>query len=494
MKKRILILISLMVLLCMGTIACKKNVPEEPDDQTVDVYSGTLLLNGFDTIADMYKVRQHTYVKNGKWTGYSAKGKLTIVDKDDFLFAAREYEGEDVHKAEDMAPRQGEGALYINYVTENLNMGHFTQLIARFANSDFADLPVGKLGGVSVEVYSDNADERTVTLSLVKSDMSLMSLGDDGTVTLAPYSWTTCSLDLNPAIVEHFQDDIIGLAIEFSKKIDSVYYVDDLCLSFEQVYTDEIKENVATAEALAKDIENETLETRETLETLYKRYLDLPEEYRVFVTNYDSLETAINNYLSNAYQQELAQTGEGTLLRFNEFLGLTQITGGTGYKVSYTTEEHAPSEEGAICVEFDGSMNWVTLFVNPCGIAYDEVRVWVKNDSEFARVLQLNWNTLLATGGSAYDENGQEITNALTDVDYRDNIIAKGGWIELVWRKQINPAFFVTTSYDTSQTKNVKSEGKLYIGAVRTGVTCAGMIARIDALEEKDRYTDEELL
>ncbi len=499
MKKKAISFISLILVLCLvlGAVSCNKKVEQEEPKE--DTYSGTVLMNGFETTADMYKVRQHTYVKNDKWTGYSAKGKLQIVDKDDFIPVEREYKGEDVHKAEDMSPRQGQGALYINYTSEIAESGGFTQLIARFANSDLKDIPVEKLGGISVDIYNDNDSERKVTLSLVKTDLGIVSFNENA-VTLAPYSWTKCEVDLNPAIVEYFQDDVVGLSIEFDKKSDCVYYLDNLCLSFSQNYTDEIREFVKLVKALEEDIDAKvanstvTLESKEDLGSLFERYLALPKEYQAIVGNYTKLDDAIHKYLSLVYNEELTTTGEVSLLRFDEIFGLAQIEDGVGCGASYTTEVHAPSEEGSTCIEFDGTMDWAELFVNPNVAAYDEVRIWVKNDSEFARVLQLNWKTLAATGGTAYDENGEEIKNALTNVDYNNNIVTQGGWVQLVWRSQIDLTSFNFSSYDTKMRQTVKCEGKLYIGKVLASSTAAGLIKRIDAIEEKEDYTEKELL
>lgn len=499
MKKKAISFISLILVLSLvfGTVSCKKKVKqEEPED---DPYSGTVLMNGFETTADLYKVRQHTYVKNDKWTGYSAKGKLQIVDKDDFIPVEREYASEDVHKSEDMSPRQGQGALYINYTSEIAESGGFTQLIARFANSDLKDLPVEKLGGISVEIYNDNDSERTVTLSLVRTDLSIVKFGENE-VTLAPYSWTKCEVELNPAIVEYFQDDVVGLSVEFDKKSDCVYYLDNLCLSFNQNYTDEIREFVKLVKELEEDIDAKvanstiTLDSKEDLGGLYERYLALPEEYQAIVSNYTTLDDAIHKYLSLVYNEELTTTGEVSLLRFDEVFGLVQIEDGSGCSASYTTEVHAPSEEGSTCITFDGTMDWAELFVNPNVASYDEVRIWVKNDSNFARILQLNWKTLAATGGTAYDENGEEIKNALTNVDYNNNIVTQGGWVQLVWRSQIDLTSFNFSSYDTDMHQTVKCEGKVYIGKVLATSKAAGLIKRIDALEEKNSYTEDELL
>ncbi len=499
MKKRRVPLISLILLVCVGlsVVSCGKKTVEEKPEQ--NIYSDTVLMNGFETTTDMYKVRQHTYIKNDKFTGYSAVGKLQIVGKDNFIPMARTYESENVHAQDDMAPRQGEGALYINYVSHVAEQGGFTQLLARFANYDLKEFPVNKLGGISVDIYNDNSSTRGVTLSLVKSDLSIVSFGEN-VVMLEPYAWTECTVDLNPAIVEYFSKDIIGISIEFDEKEDSVYYLDNLCLSFNQYYTDEIKEYVELVKKLEKDIDEQvvsgtiSLESKDILADLYKRFIELPKEYQSIIRNYTDLSTAISKYMSLVSNEELTTTGIVSLLRFDEIFGLTQITSCMGGSVSYTTEEHAPGEEGSICVEFDGSVNWAELFVSPNVATYDEIRVWVKNDSAFARIVQLNWHTLATTGGTAYDEDGNEIMNALTGVDYNNNILGTGGWIQLVFREQFDLPSLNLASYNVDTREVVACEGKLYIGKVLAVSDVSEWMKRIDAIEEKTSYTDKELL
>lgn len=498
MKRKITIICSLLLLFCLGvmTVSCKKT-PEKVSEK--DIYSGTVLLNGFDTVEDMYKVRQHTYMQNNKWTGYSAEGKLQIVDEDNFIPVERTDESTGVHKAEDMKPRQGTGALHINYVSEVEGSGGFTQLIARFARTEYQDIPVDRLGGISVQIYNDNSNAREVTLSLVKSDLSVVDFGGNS-VTLAPYSWTECMVDLNPAIVEYFKDDVVGLSVEFDSKKDSVYYLDNLCLTFEQIYTDEIREYVDLVKKLEKDIDAKvvgktiTVDLKEDLSDLFKRYLELPKEYQGIVRNYTDLKTAIEKYMSVVADDELKNTGSMTVLRFDEIFGLTQVGDCLGCSVSYTTEEHAPDEEGSLCVEFDGTTDWTSLFVNPNVAVYDEIHVWIKNDSEFARVFNIDWHTLGATGGAAYDAQGNEITNSLKNVEYANNIIAEEGWIRLVFRDQVGLTHFNMTSYAIDTNQAIHSQGKLYIGKVWATSKVAELMGRIDALEEKSSYTDEELL
>lgn len=499
MRRKNIILISFIMLFCIGLsiVSCgEKEVVKEPEK---DAYSGTVLLNGFDTVEDMYKVRQHTHMQGNKWTGYSAEGKLQIVGKDNFIPTEREYKNADVHKAEDMAPRQGEGALHINYITQVDGAGSFTQLIARFARTDLKDLPVERLGGISVQIYNDNSTARSVTLSLVKSDLSIVSFGENS-VTIAPYSWTECKVDLNPAIVEYFRNDVVGLSVEFDNKVDSVYYLDNLCLTFEQVHTEEITKYVNLVKELEADIDEQvvgktvTVEFKETLTDLFKRYLDLPEEYQGIVRNYTDLQVAITKYMSLAAEKELKNTGSVTVLRFDEIFGLTQLGGGTGCSANYTTEEHAPGEDGSICVEFDGTVEWANLFVHPNVAIYDEIHVWVKNDSEFARVFNIDWLTLSATNGSAYDEDGNEIISNTSEVEYANNIIAKDGWVELVFRNQVGLSHFNFTSYATDTHQTLKSQGKFYIGKVWATSKVADLMKGIDALKEKKSYTEKELL
>lgn len=498
MKKKcsIILTVILMLSICLTAVSCKK---EEKAKEKEDIYTGSVLLNGFETTKDMYKVTQHTYMKDGKWTGRSATGKLQVVGKENFIPQGREYEDANVHQEADLAPRQGQGALHVNYISSIDKQGGFTQIIARFSVSDLSGLPTDKLGGVSLQIYNDNSSEREVTLTLVKNDLSLVTLSDNKVV-LKPYAWTECKVDFNPAIVKYFSENIVGLSIEFDNKNDSAYYIDNLCVSFEQVLTDEMKENLKLVEELEKAIEKElstatvTLKSKEILTALYAQYLSLPEEYQAIVKNYSLLSDGITKYLALAYDEEMSLTGQISILRFDEIFGLMQIGEHKGSTVSYTTDVHAPSEEGALCIEFDGSMDWVDMLVTPNLGEYEEMRVWMKNDSELARIFQNSWKTLAATGGVAYDESGEEITNTITEVEYNNNIVSKDGWVQLVWREGFDITSLNFASFDVEAGQLAKCQGKLYVGKVVGVSKASGLIARIDALEEKDSYSDEELI
>lgn len=451
-------------------------------DQSVDVTEFTTTNFGAQTIKswlqeDENVARHQTFfISTGNSEGVSISSAWTGTRASDY---EEPVEEEDPHDEADLSPRQGEGALRVYY-----ERGTFTEILARFDRSALSGMPIeDELGGFSVRIYNDSAEEKTVTLSLMQQQNVVVDL-EGGEFTLAPYAWTECKVTLDPIIVNFLADDLIGLNIRFANTTESVYYIDDLRVQFGQVYTDEIREDMEKVDSLVADIatldgETITAEEQEILEGYYQRYLDLPQAYRFTVENYDILETAISDYMNALIGAEDVENGGETILRFDQLLGLTQVGEFSGGTTAFSEDVVCGEAEGSLQLNFNGSTNWVTIPISPLtGSGYDETHIWVNNTTEDVRyAFQLNWHV----SDAAYNEKGED---AKLVGGY---VIEPGsGWIELVFRSQFTLSELNITAVDADNNAVITS-GSLYVGNVIRISNAPDVVAQIEALPE---YTE----
>ncbi len=415
-------------------------------------------------LKDHENVRGHqTFTVNSCNTdGVSIQNVWTPVKATDY----NEPTGEvvDPHDPEDLAPRQGDGALRVAY-----ERGTFTEIFARFDKSDLKGMPVKDLGSFSVKVYNDSADEKQVELSLMKSQHQVLNV-DGGKFTLSPYAWTECKVTLDPIIVDYFASDLIGLNIRFQDVTDAVYYVDDLRVQFGKIYTEETTVMIEKVNGLKTEIQKLAgkpiaKEDKENLDQLMTEYLELPQAYRFTVDNYALLEGAVQDYFALLTQEELG-SGKLTIGRYDTVLGSTQMKDFFGGERIYTTEEHAPNEEGSWKLAFDGSTDWVTVpltTIKPSSDEYVEIRFWVKNASDMKRAIYLNWKLA-------------------DNLEAGYVLPANSEWTEVVYKMQFTVSELNAVSLNEGNVA-VSSEGALYIGNITiVTYTAQRVIEQIEAL------------
>ena len=441
---------------------------------TQEVTSATFSDFGSKTIEEWLSTdetasgRYTFFLDTGNSSGVDITSAWTGVSSMDF----EEPSTDDPHTAEDLAPRQGEGALRVYY-----KGGSFKEILARFERSSLSTLPKKEIGALSVKVYNDSAKKKSITLALVGEQNATIAI-DGGTFELAPYAWTTCEATLDPVIVDYFAEKLTGISLNFSDKFESVYYVDDFKVTFGKTYTDEIKELIAKVDALKADIDKLegkeiTVNDKDLLEGLYTRYNELPQAYRFTVDNADLLTSSISAYFSALKFEEETETGDVTAMRLNELLGLTQISDFTGGTYSFDTTEHLAGELGSLKIEFDGSMDWVTIPLKPSKSSdYDELHVWVKNVSEKNRAFQVNWHVSAAQ----YNEEGEKLNLVGGFI-----LPADSGWVKLVIKDQFNVNEFNIVSLNDIN-GGIKTVGTLYVGRVIAVSNAKKVVEQIDAL------------
>ena len=203
--------------------------------------------------------------------------------------------------------------------------------------------------------------------------------------------------------------------------------------------------------------------SRDLLEGLYARYTALGEDYRAMVTDYAALASAVRSYLALVTVPNAE--GETTVLHFDQPLGAAQVdpivvgNARLGY-----AEESPDGVGGSLRVDYDGTATEVDLPVGAIAAAgYEEVRVWVKNDSDAKRGVWLLNGGAWVTAKAAYGEGVEDGNLAGGFV-----IPAESGWIELVYDASVftdGLTGFATGSLDEGNAI-VASVGTLYIGRV----------------------------
>lgn len=479
MKKKNLIS-AILPALCLSislaaVCSCGKNDTEKEESAATE-YKGEMLFNGFDTVKDMYSVNQ-LYVWN-----YSPLGKLEIVDAEKFAELSAVKDGETDKKTEDLSPRQGDGALRIYY-----EGGTFTELLARFDRSALAGLPADELGKISVEIYNDSKDEKKVTLSLMRDENKVLEM-ENGEFTLAPYAWTKCEAKFDPVITDYFKNDLIGVNLRFNDVTESVYYVDDMRITFGKIYTDEINERLEKVRELEADIDKlsdkPTADDKDAILGLYGRYAEFAQAYRAIVKNSAKLFSATDAYFATVNAME--DIGKRTALFADEVAGLRQFSDFNGGTVSYAAGENYWDETGAIKIDFNGSAVETTIEISPTiASGYDEFRIRVKNDSDKKRAIYFNWKTF---DDVAADKNGDEVT-----IHGGYLLPANSGWIELVFRAQAEISEINAVSVDNAGNSPTNSVGALYIGRSYAITRYNEVINKINELKEySSAYTAED--
>ena len=314
----------------------------------------------------------------------------TATDAADFAPPAPEEE--DPHDPNDLAPRQGDGALRVYY-----EQGPFTEILARFDRSSLSGLPEG----LEADIWSGDVTAFKAQVDVAQTYSE--DLETQAAALRASYADLSETVQANEKVVAALTQ--LG---EADTKIASLKTVHE--------------QHVAEAAQLVEEIGALgaiTAESKEMLEDLYSRYNDLPEAYRAEVTNYTALQTAIGTYLTAISQPN--ENGESTVLHFDELLGQTQVGSVNGGTSSYTTEVKYGDEAGSLEVAFEGTMPWaeVNLQDISCATA-DEIHLWVYNGTENRYIVAVNWVT-----GSVYSPEGSFLSEGAV-------IPANCGWVEVV--------------------------------------------------------------
>lgn len=102
---------------------------------------------------------------------------------------------------------------------------------------------------------------------------------------------------------------------------------------------------------------------------------------------------------------------------------------------STTGSTYSTTEEGYVAVNFDGTVAWCDVNFDAVA-ATSEIHVFMKNDSEYPRYVQLDWTT----ASKVLDENGNDVTASVTS-ENATKIPANSGWYEVIYSRTSSGQF-----------------------------------------------------
>ena len=228
----------------------KESVPEE---KVGDVY----LLNGFETMDDLYAVKQTNF-------GYDTVGKMDIS-----------------------AEQKTEGEHSLKYSYE---AGANPEILQRFDQSQYPQADMTTVGKTSLSVYSTAESAVTATLKVITTG-NIVLLSSEA-YEIQPGEWTEISFDIDAFTRTKNKDDIVGISVSLGVKgVVADYYIDNWTITIGEPVTDEqiAQPVVDRINALPAAEDVDTLAEIMSVLSANGSYEALSESVRAKVSNYDKL-------------------------------------------------------------------------------------------------------------------------------------------------------------------------------------------------------------
>ena len=371
MKKK-KILITLLSLLSIGVsfvVGGCKNIENSSDPSgsgvsEEDNLPAEVLLNGFDSVADVYRVKQMIPV-NCNFVGS--------------LRVSKEIK------------KSGDGSLKVQYQETDGDIG---EIIQRINQTDASERDVADIKQVSLWVYNDNTETASVNVNMLKSSNTVFLTT---TVQLPPKEWTECVLDVNKVVLVANVNGFQGFSIEFNyKSLPAILYVDEWKVAFGAEYSEEDNVYLNKVAEIESDIGKIEGTLSENDLALMKKiglaYDELPAEYKNSINNF----VDYKKYITSVYKEkkEISNgTKDITTAYFNEFYGLSQVSmlNAASASLSYS-EKVKYNGEGTLHIDCNGSdFSSVNIEANGNFKAYEKISFNVFNAWTENIVIWLNW-------------------------------------------------------------------------------------------------------
>ena len=224
-----------------------------PEEKVGDVY----LLNGFETMDDLYAVKQTNF-------GYDTVGKMDIS-----------------------AEQKTEGEHSLKYSYE---AGANPEILQRFDQSQYPQADMSTVGKTSLSVYSTAESAVTATLKVIT--MGNIVLLSSEAYEIQPGEWTELSFDIDAFTRTKNKDDIVGVSVSLGVKgVAADYYIDNWTITIGEAVTDEqiAQPVIDRIEALPAAEEIDSLAEIISVLSANGSYEALSESVRAKVSNYDKL-------------------------------------------------------------------------------------------------------------------------------------------------------------------------------------------------------------
>ena len=363
----------------LGVCACKKN--KNPADNGSDEQKIAGLVNGFDSIDDLYSIKFNV------GTDYPADYKGEINTDKKFI-------------------KDGKGSLKITY-----RSGRHPEPIIYCSN--IKNLKLQDLKSAACWVYNDTIYSFTVNFNLLrKNGTSEKFPMFTKEYTVKSREWTLLELPINNIVMQYNGDNVLGFGVEFVCRVPTpgtdepqvpfVYYLDSFVLNYGAQLTEQDKEYKAKIDEVIDVIEklpNGISESDEPkIRRAYDLYSDLPDVYKGAVTNYSRYENAVSKLMSELYKNK--KTEESSPVLFTDrFFGVNHFTLASTYsttaKTEYSKTEKYGDEQGSTAFVFDGksASAWAAWnFTTSAPLSnYDYISFYVKNATDKEVIMFFTW-------------------------------------------------------------------------------------------------------
>ena len=398
----------LVLMLCFAT-SCKKE--QKPDAVQKDEKGTVYVLNGFESVREMFSVRPSIRYMNAT---------MDIVDG---------TQGQ---------VKSGEGSM--RYVFEQ---GNWPELVLHIRHANYPELDIANLNKMNLSIYNDNENPAKCVVSVVvKGNKPLLTQE----YTLEPGQWNELEFRLSSLACAFNADQITGFLFRVEAEEQSVFYFDDWSVTMGAENTQEDDRWEPTLLSIIDRIngltQEPTLEDEAQLKQLYMEYAGLPELYRNIVPNYDLLKNALEKFA------ELKVSGtrddlQCKFLAFDEFYGVGQLNS-ANYALLYQTDVKYGNDEGSIKITFDGSTKESYFpYQSPLDAKrYDYLEIPIYNDDVLRKVVYFNWNQRVVIEPQTW------------------------GTLKVVGAELFNEGNIIVDTID-AQGVRIQSRGTVYFGALR---------------------------
>ncbi len=349
----------------------------EPDEQEI---AG--LVNGFDTIDDLYSIKFNV------GTDYPADYKGEINADKNYI-------------------KDGKGSLKIIY-----RSGDHPEPIIYCSN--IRNLNLSDLKSVSCWVYNDTAYSFAVKFNLLrKNNTSKKSAMFTQEYTVKSREWTLLELPINNIVMQYNGDNVLGFGVEFVCRVPTpgtdepqtpfTFYLDTFVLKYGAELTAEDKEYKTKIDNVIDAIDklpNGISESDEAqIREIYDMYATLPDIYKGAVKNYSRYENAVSKLMSELYKNK--KTDESSPVLFTDrFFGVNHFSLASTYsttaKVEYSESVKYGAEQGSTAFVFDGksASPWAAWnFTTSAPLSsYDYISFYVKNETDNDVIMFYTWS------------------------------------------------------------------------------------------------------
>lgn len=363
MNKKIKCLITSFAVLFTTLTSC--NTKQNPDE---------VLLNGFETINDLYNVRQ--LMSN---ISYAVRAKLELNSNEKYI-------------------KSGEGSLKVTHTTNECSY-----IFQRIDTTSALDgLDISDIAKLSLWVYNDNEFELPVSLNIVGQEQTVLTSYSKN---IPAKEWSLVTFNINKVVISYNYKTIQGFSIGFNRTSPITCYIDDFYLSFGSEYSEEDNKYMSAVEslnqrmgAIPESISVSDAASIEEARQIGLAYQNIPEIYKVACTNYTRYQSALSSYVQ-AYSLDHVLDSSVTNFFFGSIFGLSQVSLGSRtqtFPLSYSEDKKYAGENGTLKAEItDDTLDWWCFDAaspfQPQSYKTLELNVFPDTDHDLS--LSVSWDT-----------------------------------------------------------------------------------------------------